>query len=168
MSQVSGRDSGVSHVGRHRVRVARPAMPDDRSRCGARGDAGASSSVKPGTTMRAATCQRFFRWYNREHRSRRHRPAHTGRRPSRPSDRSRGRPSPRADERLRRQSRALRPQGRAPPALPVASWINKPDEEREEPTRQFLEEGVSSGSTSSAVGPLGQGVYLGEAGLDQG
>jgi len=23
----------------------------------------------------------------------------------------------------------------APPTLPVASWINKPDEEREEPTR---------------------------------
>ncbi len=80
-------------------------------------------------------CQRFFRWYNFDHR-------HAGIALLTPADVHHGRAVAvvAARAHVLMNAYAANPErfvrkAPAPPALPVASWINKPDEEREEPTR---------------------------------
>jgi putative transposase len=82
-----------------------------------------------------AHCQRFFRWYNFDHR-------HAGIALLTPADVHHGRAIAvvAARAHVLMNAYAANPErfvrkAPAPPPLPVASWINKPDEEREEPTR---------------------------------
>jgi putative transposase len=80
-------------------------------------------------------CQRFFRWYNFDHR-------HAGIALLTPADVHHGRAIEvvAARAHVLMNAYAANPErfvrkAPAPPALPVASWINKPDEGREESTR---------------------------------
>lgn len=83
-----------------------------------------------------AHCQRFFLWYNFDHR------LHAGIALLAPADVHHGRAMAAIAARAHvlMNADAANPErfvGKppAPPALPVARWINKPEEEREEPTR---------------------------------